>query len=547
MDFERPLKRARQACLNCRRKKTKCSGETPVCSFCARLGQACVWDHEHDYEIPRRKNLFTTPDSALAARVALLESRLNHLGPGGSPDSRTSAVRRGSDARRGETRQAASSYDEAPKAFQALPSKPLLSRLIDDYFTHCHNQPYAFFHEPSFRSRFEENSLPESLLYAIAATACRFVDEPPYGNQNSLAIATYSAAAWTHIFQKSFSYEDDVDVTVVQALAMLAVIDFTAGYPRHGWVKVALAVRFAQALRLNEEASSNASEWEREERRRTFWSMYLLDRLISVAPNRPPTFIDDDCSVRLPSSDDAFLAGTSGDDMPTIQEVADDVKCLLYPKSSSFATTVLMACTLGNLIRYCLKRKSSDRFAPWDARSAYFHINTMLFQYESHSMLTDSSLSHVLHNLPNTASCPHQSKPGHVVFSQALFHVNHCLLNHPFILYNLFHQFTAPVPLSFAREALVRSHNHAAKLLELIHEAQQCGRLAESSFFGYCAVLAAILFRLYEHHEDSRTANLASKRVAAALQYLERQPTRWIFHAYMVCLFPLLVIGAALF
>ncbi|ETN37423.1 uncharacterized protein HMPREF1541_08414, partial [Cyphellophora europaea CBS 101466] len=36
---ERPLKRIRQACEPCRRKKSRCPGEKPVCSHCARLGQ----------------------------------------------------------------------------------------------------------------------------------------------------------------------------------------------------------------------------------------------------------------------------------------------------------------------------------------------------------------------------------------------------------------------------------------------------------------------------------------------------------------------------
>ncbi|PGH09910.1 hypothetical protein AJ80_07620 [Polytolypa hystricis UAMH7299] len=36
-------KRIRQACLNCRRKKVRCGGEKPVCTFCSRLSQLCVY------------------------------------------------------------------------------------------------------------------------------------------------------------------------------------------------------------------------------------------------------------------------------------------------------------------------------------------------------------------------------------------------------------------------------------------------------------------------------------------------------------------------
>ncbi|KAJ5509821.1 hypothetical protein N7527_011964 [Penicillium freii] len=37
------LKRTRQACGPCRRKKARCPGEKPTCSLCHRLGQHCSY------------------------------------------------------------------------------------------------------------------------------------------------------------------------------------------------------------------------------------------------------------------------------------------------------------------------------------------------------------------------------------------------------------------------------------------------------------------------------------------------------------------------
>lgn len=36
-------RRARQACEPCRRKKARCPGERPACSYCHRLGQRCFY------------------------------------------------------------------------------------------------------------------------------------------------------------------------------------------------------------------------------------------------------------------------------------------------------------------------------------------------------------------------------------------------------------------------------------------------------------------------------------------------------------------------
>ncbi|KAH8432052.1 Zn(II)2Cys6 transcription factor domain-containing protein [Aspergillus melleus] len=37
------VRRARQACGPCRRKKARCPGEKPICSLCQRLGQRCSY------------------------------------------------------------------------------------------------------------------------------------------------------------------------------------------------------------------------------------------------------------------------------------------------------------------------------------------------------------------------------------------------------------------------------------------------------------------------------------------------------------------------
>jgi hypothetical protein len=48
------------------------------------------------------------------------------------------------------------------------------------------------------------------------------------------------------------------------------------------WMKIGLSVRIAQDLRLMLEPTANLSDVDQEERRRVFWSIYLLDKLTSV-------------------------------------------------------------------------------------------------------------------------------------------------------------------------------------------------------------------------------------------------------------------------
>ncbi|KAJ6171437.1 hypothetical protein N7470_000504 [Penicillium chermesinum] len=77
-DSDRPVKRVRQACEPCRRKKAKCPGEQPICSLCARLHQNCYYSEE------RRRRLASDDDNrsplpTLPTLPDALDSRLQSL------------------------------------------------------------------------------------------------------------------------------------------------------------------------------------------------------------------------------------------------------------------------------------------------------------------------------------------------------------------------------------------------------------------------------------------------------------------------------------
>jgi hypothetical protein len=69
-----------------RRKKSRCTGEKPVCAICARLGQTCRYNEtlSSDLAISSYANALQQQNTGLAARVALLESRLSFLSTGGN-------------------------------------------------------------------------------------------------------------------------------------------------------------------------------------------------------------------------------------------------------------------------------------------------------------------------------------------------------------------------------------------------------------------------------------------------------------------------------
>lgn len=188
-------------------------------------------------------SIFSSTEASLAARVALLESKLsllgNDTGPGVFASPRGISAGRPYQTLFPDNITDASDLahhnpaatDSAAFASQAdlstLPDRDILLSLIDTYFTYCHNQPYTYFPEANFRQSFDKDLLPTYLLYAFAATACRFSQHDFYKGRQAEAIATYANASWVEVYEHSFSYDDSLEFHMVQATNMLAAIDFT--------------------------------------------------------------------------------------------------------------------------------------------------------------------------------------------------------------------------------------------------------------------------------------------------------------------------------
>lgn len=171
--------------------------------------------------------------SDLAARVALLESRLGVL-DAESAFSLFASLPVPEDPTASTThpqlgpRPAIQGLGQASKSdFLELPEPSMFEALIDIYFDRCHNQPYVYFHEEMFRADYQSGRLPQYLLFAFAATACRFYDHDFYRDRRTEAIDTYSRVSFAQIFDPTFSDTDDLEVYMVVALAMLALIEYS--------------------------------------------------------------------------------------------------------------------------------------------------------------------------------------------------------------------------------------------------------------------------------------------------------------------------------
>jgi hypothetical protein len=65
------------------------------------------------------------------------------------------------------------------KPSSLIPTKPLLTELVDLYFRLIHNAPHTLFHESSFLSKLESEQIPELVLLGMMALSARYVSKAP--------------------------------------------------------------------------------------------------------------------------------------------------------------------------------------------------------------------------------------------------------------------------------------------------------------------------------------------------------------------------------
>lgn len=121
-------------------------------------------------------------------------------------------------------------FDSSPFDF---PNAETLESLADVYFRYCHNQPYCYFEEHSFRAQLRDGSLPQYLLLAFAATAARFSDNPSCTDHQPGAMRRYAKTAWQQIITQSLDEDHSVNIHTVQAANMLGVLDYLCMSPAH--------------------------------------------------------------------------------------------------------------------------------------------------------------------------------------------------------------------------------------------------------------------------------------------------------------------------
>ncbi|CCT73174.1 uncharacterized protein FFUJ_10152 [Fusarium fujikuroi IMI 58289] len=410
----------------------------------------------------------------------------------------------GSDGQRRLSDAASSSPDQTGSItppFSTMPPDDVVQHLVDTYFTHVHNQPYAYFQEEHYRQLFSFMLLPKCLTFAILASSVRFSDHEYFLGRTHDAMEGYARQAWLCVLSDHLTVENEPNFHVAQTTNILAIIDFTAGRTSSGWLKIGLAVRICQDLQLMNEPNPMLPIVEQEERRRVFWSVYLLDKLVSCGRARPPAIADEDCHIQLPCEEEVFRTGT-WKQTPTLHRLLNwDAD--LGEIRGYFTLAILVASALGRCARYVLHQREIDDTLPWDSRSEFAAINSFLLLIEQHLQVEEVPIQDIIsqNKLPNGS--PDHQVVGHAVFARIVFHLCHCLISHPFLLALRLQKLKVKAPVSFLTRTYEVCYDHASKIPSLLHRAQEAGCHVDASFYAYSTCVAGSILSMFIHGQES--------------------------------------------
>ncbi|KAF2743006.1 hypothetical protein M011DRAFT_471726 [Sporormia fimetaria CBS 119925] len=562
-------KRLPLACIACRRKKIRCSGEKPACKHCLRSRIPCV------YKVTTRKAAPRTDYMAmLDKRLKRMEDRVVKLIPKeslpsvsgvgrsvvkpalpGAPTKTPTTKKRPADDAFGDelddwAKSKAQNSDPAAthtkssddsslmtEGADSLPPKDIQEHLAEVYFDYVYGQSYPLLHKPNFMRKLARGQLPPVLVLTICAISARFSTHPQLRTEPAFLRGDNWAERAREIALKRY---DTPNITILIVYLLLGLHEFGTCQGGRSWMFGGMAQRMAYALQLHKELEYDPmapeadrkplSTTDREIRRRTMWSCFLMDRFNSSGTDRPLFVNEQYIEVQLPVKENLYIkeiqAPTENLDGSVLHPVSPASGLPSKPGENMgvSAYTIKLICIWGKIIKYMnLGGKEREKEPMWSPKSSFSAIKKEVRDFK------DSLPDMLLYNPQNLKS--------HAVGKTA----NHFLYLH--ILYQqimlFMHRFALPtradsrvpkgVPSDFITDSARTALDAANQISILIHEAMDYNVVAP--FAGYSAFFSSTVHVHGVFSKNPQIQAQSKRYLAFNVKYLSKMKKYWgMFH-----------------
>lgn len=312
------------SCTRCRQLKRKCNRAVPECSNCSKHAGTCIYK--------RRKSRIEegSASEGLNGGIGQVAGQEGEVTPTAQAPTTSTTLGNVSDAPAPHIGEISSkpettnSYQSVSRAEIVLSrvnfkvsanndlnlsrvGRTLATSFVTAFFKHNH-RAYPFIHQPEFLANFQTFSLEnlhenepnftyEALM--VMAIGCTSLERAKILPQNKLSEA---------LFQKAISFKSGEmssrGIQNVRNLLLLGLYSYYDPTEFSTWeitgklVRQSIALGLHKSLSESKRASLTAQEIEMSYR--TFWSVYVMDRMVSGSLGRPLGILDSDVSVPLP-------------------------------------------------------------------------------------------------------------------------------------------------------------------------------------------------------------------------------------------------------
>ena len=570
-------KRLPLACIACRRKKIRCSGEKPACKHCLRSKVPCL------YKVTARKAAPRTDYMAmLDKRLKRMEERvikvipkedlpdLSAIGravvkpalpvqiPKSSQPSPTKK-RSANEAFARELDDWAHSKGQAfPDDFnrsrnskdgekklltegvEFLPDKELQEHLAEVFFDCVYGQSYLLLHKPSFLRKLKAGTVPPVLILAVCAISARFSVHPQVNTEPAFLRGDMWATPARGIVERRHG---EPNITILIVMVILGLHYFGTCEGGLSWSFGGQAMRMAFALQLHRELNhdplgrkndkaSELSFTDREIRRRTMWASFLMDRFNASGTERPPFGSEEYLRIQLPVKESHFqmeIPGPTEDLEGSVSaSTSPDTGQLTNPKDNmGVAAYVIRAVILwGRIVKYLnLGGKDKDEHPIWSAESGFAALRGNIDGFRKS---LPPSMVYNAENLQNHAA--------ERVANQFLYLHIICQQNMLFL-----YRFAIPVSpnarppkdmpkqfLSDAGRCVVEAASQISHLIE-----QAAGHLLTAPFAGYCAYVASTVQVWGIFSQNPQLEAISKENLRHNYKYLSKMKKYWGILHYM--------------
>ena len=172
---------------------------------------------------------------------------------------------------------------------------------------------------------------------------------------------------------------------------------------------IGMALRMAISLGLHQEvAGTGLDEITKEHRRRVWWSIYSLDRIVSVKSGNPITIQDEDIGIAMPSklpSEPEYCPAVVLRHYTELSRILGEVLSCIYRKTPKTGSRLMASVRsiMMSLSKWHRELPDGLRFDPAKLSISRESVSTFLHYYQCINMTARPLLFHVVHRRLKTS------------------------------------------------------------------------------------------------------------------------------------------------